>query len=731
VAILLSSLVALAASGQSGAAPSAGSSSDWITYGFDPANTRDQPNEHDISAANASQLALKWVATTTGDVSATPAVVDGAVYFGDFGGTVWKLDAATGAVVWSQSVPSYTGIAGDYARTSPAVDGNVVIFGTNKQPFLIGLSTTDGSLLWKTQVNPDLRGTMTGSPQLVGDSVITGVSGSGANVPGTAFRGDIASVNALTGALNWEAFSLPGDGANHPGTGQYAGATMFSAPAVDAADNLVYGTFGNLYSEPAAVAACNQSSPNAFFSESCEQPGAFWDSIVAFDLTTGAPVWSYRIVGDAPWHSVCDAQPVAWCLPENDTPVAGLYGKSTGFGDAWDVGGSSPNVFQLGNREVVGFGAKAGVYYLFDAKTGMLLWNTLVGPGGDQGGFEWGSAYDGQRIYVSLTDQHHIPYQLTENGVLTSQSTTGGSWAALDPATGKILWQVADPQTETLGSPTGVVGVWDLGPATVANGVDYVTSMAKSGAEMYALDAATGEILWSYSAGSSVNAGPAIVNGSVYWGSGYSKSAEGSGNNKLFAFSIGGVSDTTAPTTTIALDPSTPNGSNGWYNTPVGVSVTATDNPGGVGVYQTRCVLDPATVPASFADLPPADCSLTSVGTDGVHTIYAASEDKDNNVEAAVVAKTFMIVTPSGLCDSTREDVQGSNAYQELGRARRAVADAFVQRGCDALGSIGSGGPIRKAVLVGMYLVTLRPLENQGFLTAAQVADLTTRARGL
>ena len=79
------------------------------------------------------------------------------------------------------------------------------------------------------------------------------------------------------------------------------------------------------------------------------------------------------------------------------------------------------------------------------------MWNTLVGPGGDQGGFEWGSAYDGSRIYVSLTDQHHISYELTENGVLTSQTTTGGSWAALDPATGKILWQTADPQTENLG----------------------------------------------------------------------------------------------------------------------------------------------------------------------------------------------------------------------------------------------------------------------------------------
>ena len=645
VVLGLIAAVVLVAASHSLASEGSGSGSAWVTYGYDPANTRDQPFEHDISVSNVSLLAPKWVATTSGDVSGTPAVVDGAVYFGDFGGTVWKLDANTGAVIWSRSVSSYTGIAGDYARTSPAVDDNVVIFGTNKQPYLIGLSTSDGSLLWKTQVNPDLHGTMTGSPQLVGDSVITGVSASGASGPGATFRGDIASVNALTGALNWESFSLPGDGLNHPDTGQYAGATVFSAPAVDVTDNLVYGTFGNLYSEPNAVTACNQGSPNGFLAESCEQPGAYWDSIVAFDLTTGAPVWSYRIVGDAPWHRVCDAQPVAWCPPESDTPVAGLYGQSSGFGDDWDIGGSSPNVFTLNGERVVGFGAKSGVYYLFDAKTGTLLWNTLVGAGGDQGGFEWGSAYDGNRLYVSLTDQHHIPYQLTENGVLTSQTTTGGSWAALDPTTGRILWQTADPQTEALGPPTGTVNVWDLGPATVANGVDYVTSMAKAGAEMYALDGSSGKTLWSYSAGSSVNAGPAVVDGSVYWGSGYSKSAEGSGNDKLFAFSIGGIVDATGPTTTITLSPSSPNGSSGWYRSAVGVSVSAADNVGGVGVYQTRCEVDPATAPTSFADLPTGDCSLTSIGGDGTHTIYAASEDNDNNVESGVVSTTFMIDT--------------------------------------------------------------------------------------
>ena len=46
-------------------------------------------------------------------------------------------------------------------------------------------------------------------------------------------------------------------------------------------------------------------------------------------------------------------------------------------------------------RNVVGVGEKSGVYVLLDAKTGEFIWNTLIGPGGDQGGMEWRTAFDG------------------------------------------------------------------------------------------------------------------------------------------------------------------------------------------------------------------------------------------------------------------------------------------------------------------------------------------------
>ena len=507
-----------------------GGGPDWGMIGNDSTNSRSQPLERSISPANVSHLALKWSALTAGDVSATPAVVNGAVYFGDFGGMLWKLNAETGQVIWARSVSEYTGIAGDIARTSPSLAGNTLVVGDLKHPYMMGIDAQTGELRWISQVHPDPKGIMTGSPVLAGDTIYTGVSASGASGPGATFRGSIVALNAQTGRILWQSYSLPDNGGL---PGGYAGATMFSPPAVDLDAGLVYGTFGQTYTEPASVTACHAS--HGGFTESCEQPGSFLKSVVAFDLKTGAPRWSYRVQGHAPWVQACASQPVTvtWCAAESDA-------------EKWDLGGSGVNVMRLrmnGHwRGVVGIGAKSGVYTLLDGKTGEFIWNTLLGPGGDQGGMEWGTAFDGDRIYASITNHHHIPYKLTENGVISNTTVTGGSWSALDPITGRILWQTADPQVETLPG-LGVVGVWDLAPVTVANGIVYASSMAKlaSQNQMFALDAATGAILWQFGAGSSVNSGPAVVDGSVYWGSGYSRSGvEGSGNNRLYAFSIDG-----------------------------------------------------------------------------------------------------------------------------------------------------------------------------------------------
>ena len=524
-----------------------GGGPDWGMIGNDSENSRNAPLERTIGPDNVHQLRPKWIATTTGDVSGTPAVVAGAVYFGDFGGTVRKLDAETGEVIWAASVATYTGHTGDYARTSPSLAGNTLVVGVirgtlssnpcpaveDSCPDMLGINAKTGELRWKTKIHDDPRAAMTGSPVLANDTIVTGISANGAGGVNATFRAAIVALNAQTGRILWRTYSVPDNGGV---AGGYAGATMFAPPAVSTSLGLVYGTFGQAYHVPDVVTACHTQMDAAAggFAESCEQPGAFWKSIVAFDLQTGEPRWARRMNRS---DGLCASQPAAvtWCAADSD-------------GEKWDLGGSGANVMRLrmdGHwRDAVGIGAKSGVYTLLDARTGARIWSTLVGPGGDQGGVEWGTAFDGTRIYVPITNHHHIPYKLTQDGVLDmSSQVTGGSWAALDPISGKILWQTADPQTETVPGFTSV-GVWDLAPVSVANGVVYAGSMAKlaNQNQFFALDAATGSILWQWGAGVSVNAGPAIVRGSVYWGSGYARSGvEGSGNNRqLFAFSLNG-----------------------------------------------------------------------------------------------------------------------------------------------------------------------------------------------
>ena len=98
--------------------------------------------------------------------------------------------------------------------------------------------------------------------------------------------------------------------------------------------------------------------------------------------------------------------------------------------------------------------------------------------------------------------------------------------------------------------------------------------------------------------------------------------------------------DSTPPSTTITLNPATPDGTNGWYKSDVGVTVAGTDVVSGVA--ETRCQLDGA-VPGSFTALPAGACSLEAVTTEGMHTVYAASKDAAGNTEASVNSASLKI----------------------------------------------------------------------------------------
>jgi PKD repeat protein/glucose/arabinose dehydrogenase/type 1 glutamine amidotransferase len=88
----------------------------------------------------------------------------------------------------------------------------------------------------------------------------------------------------------------------------------------------------------------------------------------------------------------------------------------------------------------------------------------------------------------------------------------------------------------------------------------------------------------------------------------------------------GGGDDTTAPTTSIALDPADPDGENGWYTSPVEVTLSAEDNEGGSGVEATEYRIDDG-------EFQPYSAPFT-VSDDGAHTVSYRSTDVAGNAEA-------------------------------------------------------------------------------------------------
>jgi polyvinyl alcohol dehydrogenase (cytochrome) len=87
-----------------------------------------------------------------------------------------------------------------------------------------------------------------------------------------------------------------------------------------------------------------------------------------------------------------------------------------------------------------------------------------------------------------------------------------------------VLWQTADP------TPNMV----EMGSVRDANGVVYVPSQS---GYVYALNAASGQILWSFNTGGSVMDGPSIVDGVLNWVCGFPNGGS-TNNNKVYAFSL-------------------------------------------------------------------------------------------------------------------------------------------------------------------------------------------------
>src|SRR5204863_146318 len=224
--------------------------------------------------------------------------------------------------------------------------------------------------------------------------------------------------------------------------------------------------------------------------------GNYVDAILALDIASGDIVWAKKLQGYDTWTLGCIPPP--YSVPGSFCP--------TPIGPDFDFA-QGPMLIHTRSGDIVAAGQKSGIFWGLRADDGAVAWSTVAGPGSTLGGMEWGSATDGERIYFAIANLGFVSYALVNPPPGTPATSIAGSWGAIDPATGQILWQTADPND-----------AMDTGPVSVANGVVYVGSMAgfpPGGSlgkpTMFALDAHSGKQLWSFVSGGSVNASPAIV----------------------------------------------------------------------------------------------------------------------------------------------------------------------------------------------------------------------------
>ncbi|HEY6697011.1 MAG TPA: PQQ-binding-like beta-propeller repeat protein [Acidimicrobiales bacterium] len=386
------------------AAPGAIDECDWPMWGHGPGRTFSYPCDTALSPGTVGELEEAWFFNADDAVTATPAVVDGTVYVGDWSGNFYALDLATGDRRWTFRARVHPRVyAGQIVSSAAVADvagERTVYFGAGNTLYALGAG--DGELRWQHRLAPesdDDPREIESSPVVVEGMVIFGsdVHNADDGTPAAVF-----ALDAATGEERWTTVTAPTDGdpaGGGPTRDRPTGpgcADVWGSPSVDLGRRLVFVGTGN----------CTAT----------DHWGSHSEAILALELDTGEERWSYQ-----PHEPNRD-----------DLDFAG-----------------APNLFDVDGRTAVGLGNKDAVYYAVDRETGEPLWDTRVAEPGIP---EPGSDYS--------TGGFIGPTALAD-GVIVGGTAVGGApyLHAIDAASGGVLWQqeVAGPTYAAAAEANGVV----------------------------------------------------------------------------------------------------------------------------------------------------------------------------------------------------------------------------------------------------------------------------------
>ncbi|MBI2706563.1 MAG: PQQ-binding-like beta-propeller repeat protein [Actinobacteria bacterium] len=377
---------------------------DWPMWGVDPSRTFAYPCPTNLSTTTVKDLTERWFFNTYDVVTATPAVVDGTLYVGDWSGKFYALDAATGAQRWMVQADVHPQVYAGQIVSSASVNDvggiRTVFFGSGQTMY--ALRADNGEVRWKRRIGsggPDDFTEIESSPVVVEGKVIFGF-----DVHNQV--GQRAGVYALDAATGDDVWYFDPDQGNPPS----GCVDVWGSPSVDLTRRSVF-----------------------FGTGSCDPGIQYWtpytEAIVAIDLGSGQPKWKY--------------QP---------------HDPST---DDLDYAGA-PNLFEADNRALVGLGNKDGSYYALDRDTGQLVWKTAASGPSATGGFIGPTAYsqgiiaggtafgpgpylhgisakDGKILWQEKSAQPSYAASAIANGVLFV-GASDFTFRALDLQSGSVLW---------------------------------------------------------------------------------------------------------------------------------------------------------------------------------------------------------------------------------------------------------------------------------------------------
>jgi len=494
----------------------------WLMYSH-TYNSWRFSNLNQITTANVKNLRVKWLfqGRHTEKFETTPLVVNGIMYLTRPENAIYALDAATGRQMWMyeyRNPPRTFNCCGRVNR-GLAILGNTLFMNTLDM-HVVAVDARSGREMWKTEIydyNEAGGYAATGAPLVVKDKLIVGMAGGEHGVSGF-----LDAYDTRTGQRLWRFNTVPQPG--EPNFGTWAGdswktggVTTWNNGSYDPETNtLFWGT----------------SNPWPDYNDDLRLGDNLYScSVLALDPDTGKLKWFFQFTP----HDLHD-----W----DSTQIPILL--------------HTP--FRGGNTKALAWANRNGFYYLLDRTTGKFLtakafvkqtWakgfdengrpelipgneptpegNDRVWPGTD-GGANWMShSYSPltRLLYVFAREEHRlfsknaVPHPTTEvtaNETLaptTMAQANGGAYApaiggattrgvdtpeeswgkviAIDPGTGNIKWE-----HRVLSPPWGGV------MATAGNLVFGGTLEGM----IFALNATTGERLWTFSSNGPVFASP-------------------------------------------------------------------------------------------------------------------------------------------------------------------------------------------------------------------------------